>query len=97
MWNSPINAMYHGVELSLEDAVFKAIQKVDIEVDREELIKALQYDRNQYEKGYADGIKDAEKTGKWMNNQNGTFTCSICGCKHSRSTFCPNCGARMEI
>ena len=66
VWSSPINAIYHEVEQSFEDAVFKAIQKVEIEVDREELIKALQYDRNQYEKGYADGLKDAKKTGKWI-------------------------------
>ena len=37
-----------------------------------------------------------EKVGKWTNNQNGTFTCSICGCKHSRSNYCPNCGAKMR-
>ena len=35
-------------------------------------------------------------TGRWTNNMNGTFTCDQCGCKHSRSNYCPNCGARME-
>lgn len=33
----------------------KAIRKVGVNVDKGELIKALQYDRNQYEKGYEDG------------------------------------------
>ena len=92
--------MYHGVELSLEDAVFKAIQKVDIEVDREELIKALQYDRNQYEKGYADGLKDAEKIGKWIEvvGQPHIRQCSCCSViSLSGYNYCPNCGARMEL
>ena len=33
----------------------EAIRKVGVNVDKEELIKALQYDRNQYTKGYEDG------------------------------------------
>lgn len=36
------------------------------------------------------------KAGKWVNNTNGTYECSECGCKHGRSNFCPNCGAEME-
>ena len=32
----------------------------------------------------------------WLNNQNGTFECSRCGCKHSRSRFCPDCGSFMK-
>ena len=38
-----------------ENMVMKAIRKVGVNVDKGELIKALQYDRNQYEKGYEDG------------------------------------------
>jgi hypothetical protein len=38
-----------------EKMVIKAIEKVGINVDKGELIKALQYDRNQYTKGYEDG------------------------------------------
>ena len=36
----------------------KAIRKVGVNVDKGELIKALQYDRNQYAKGYKDGKND---------------------------------------
>lgn len=36
------------------------------------------------------------KTVHWIYNQNGTFTCDNCGCKHSKSNFCPNCGAEMK-
>lgn len=38
-----------------ENQIFQAIQKSDVVVDKPELIKALQYDRNQYDKGYSDG------------------------------------------
>ena len=34
--------------------------------------------------------------GEWINNMNGTYECNICGCKHSKSNFCPNCGADMR-
>ena len=35
-------------------------------------------------------------TGRWVNNTNGTYTCDRCGCTHSRSKYCPNCGAKMK-
>lgn len=38
-----------------ENMVMKAIRKVGVNVDKGELIKALQYDRDQYTKGYEDG------------------------------------------
>ena len=36
-------------------------------------------------------------TGHWTDNHNGTFVCDRCGCKHSKSNYCPNCGAEMEV
>ena len=41
-------------------------------------------------------IEPQQRTGKWTNNMNGTFTCDKCGCKHSKSNYCPNCGAKMD-
>ena len=35
-----------------ENQVYQAIQNIGVDVDKEELLKALSYDRNQYEKGY---------------------------------------------
>lgn len=55
MYNSPINIIYGKMQMSLENEVFKAVQDVHVEVDRDELIKALQYDRGQYDEGFADG------------------------------------------
>lgn len=42
-------------ERTLERETIKAVRTIDVTVDKEELIKALQYDRNQYEKGYING------------------------------------------
>lgn len=48
-----------------------------------------------------DGIEECEeaeliKHGKWTNNTNGTFTCSVCDKRASRGNYCPNCGAKMD-
>lgn len=45
----------------MEGDILRAVQKYGINVDKEELLRALQYDRNQYEKGYDDGKADALK------------------------------------
>ena len=42
-------------------------------------------------------LEQEPKTGKWINNRNGTFTCDQCGCKHSNAKYCPNCGTKMEV
>jgi hypothetical protein len=46
------------MQIRMEGEVCKAVQNVGINVDKEELLKALQYDKDQYEKGYAD--RDSE-------------------------------------
>ena len=45
-------------QISLEDNIAKAIQEYGITVDKDELIKALQYDRHQYAKGYVEGLQE---------------------------------------
>ena len=55
MYQSPIEAIFKDVELAFDKEVYKAVQKVGINVDAEELRKALAFDRGQYDKGHADG------------------------------------------
>ena len=59
MYESPIKIITGQIKTNYEDEIFRAVQNVGINVDREELLKALEYDREQYEKGYKDGRKDA--------------------------------------
>lgn len=56
MYESPINAYFGEIETQFDGAVFKAVQSVGIDVKKDELIKALAYDRDQYERGYHDGL-----------------------------------------
>lgn len=56
MYESPIKVIYNDVVEEFENEVLKAVQQVDITVDKEELIKALAYDRDSYRRGYKDGI-----------------------------------------
>ena len=49
------------VRSKLENDVFEAIYSYGINVDKDELIKALKYDRQQYEKGFADGCRHSIK------------------------------------
>ena len=60
---SPITAEIHEIQRNynrkLDTLILNEIRKYDVKVDKDELVKALKYDRNQYEKGYADGKKEA--------------------------------------
>jgi hypothetical protein len=56
MYESPIDIIYGEMETQIENDVLKAVQRVGVNVNKEELLKALQYDREQYSKGYNDGL-----------------------------------------
>ena len=63
MYESPIEIMYGAYQSELNSSVnrllYKAIQDVGIKVDKAELIRALIYDRQQYEKGFKEGVQAA--------------------------------------
>lgn len=44
--------------MHIENEVFSIIKRYNIDVDKDELIRALAYDRKQYEMGYSDGVRD---------------------------------------
>ena len=60
MYESPITEIIGEMRMKQveeqENHIYECIQQYGINVDKEELIKALQYDRDQYEKGYRDAI-----------------------------------------
>lgn len=59
MYESPIEIIQKNTEMQMENGIYEAVTRVGIYVDKEELIKALNYDRGQYYKGYSDGFSDA--------------------------------------
>ena len=108
MYESPISVIesaHTEFTIDIENNVYKAIRQIEIDVDKDELIKALAYDRQQYEKGYRDGVLYGVtmKRGKWTLNHDGSGTCSECGITQSAiwdcdswQNFCGHCGADMR-
>lgn len=58
MYKSPIEIINGKIQTQFDDAIFRAVQNVGINVDKDELIKALEYDRGQFEKGWKEGFHD---------------------------------------
>lgn len=61
MYKSPIEIIQSDIQMKTEECILKAVQKIGVNIDKDELIKAIMYDRKQYEKGYADGIAAAQR------------------------------------
>ena len=62
MYEPIINLIAGEMAYELEGEIYRAIQKYAVDVNKEELLKALQYDRDQYDKGYQDGLN----ADKWI-------------------------------
>ena len=63
MYDSPIklidrivNQFTEQINEATDESIYKAVLEVGVHVDKDELIKALRYDRDQYRKGYDDGF-----------------------------------------
>ena len=60
MYDPPVEVKIDKADYyTIENEVLNVVQRAGIRVDRRELFRALDYDRAQYEKGYADGRADA--------------------------------------
>lgn len=114
-YKSPINFFKFKpitdiVKDEIDNDIYKAVIGVGVSVDKGELKRALTYDRNQYEKGFHDGLKVNSENifgrpkSHWHKIEGehyDTYVCYRCGKKlHSTSrheyfNFCPRCGARM--
>lgn len=53
-YRSPIEIISQDVQTKFEDLVMNTVYSYEIKVDKDELIKALQYDRDQYRQGFKD-------------------------------------------
>ncbi len=90
--------------------IFQEVQRIGVDVDKEELLRALKYDRNQYDAGYADGQRDAVVHGRWIvDTEHLRANCSECGKMlrfsdemqiaflRDEERFCYFCGAKMDL
>lgn len=66
MWESPIQMITDDIIKDItqkqDELLMESVHRVGFNIDKDELMKALNYDRDQYEKGYADGrwARDSE-------------------------------------
>lgn len=79
MYESPINLFYtdpfiQAIKDEQENYIMQAVQRMDVQVDKQELVKALAYDRGQYEKGFSDGIKES----RWISVEERLPNCNGC-------------------
>ena len=64
-WEPPITIVQEiasQIARDTDDYIMSEIYKTGVTVNKEELIKAINYDRDQYNKGYRDGFRNAVKT-----------------------------------
>lgn len=81
-YESPINVIYRDIAEQVtqqsENAIMQAVNMY-VQVDKAELVRALEYDRGQYKKGYADAKRDYERPhGEWIIDGH-HYKCSRCG------------------
>lgn len=61
-WESPVTITQEiasQIAKDTDDYIMSEIYKTGVTVNKEELIKAINYDRDQYNKGYCDGFNTA--------------------------------------
>ena len=66
-YNSPIELLLSEMHTKVEEEILNAVQKVGVIVDKDELMKALAYDRKQYEEGLRDGYYQAMSKSGWIS------------------------------
>ena len=62
----------------MDDAIYQAVVQIGINVDKDELLKALAYDRRQYQKGYNDRDREIIRCGECKNARPWYGDKSIC-------------------
>ena len=98
-YQSPIEIITSELQSKVEEEVYSAVQCIGIDVNKNELMKALQYDRGQYEKGYKDRdseIVRCKDCQYWRNDRTATkwLPCSIM--QTDKNWFCAD-GERCEV
>lgn len=110
-YRSPIEIYTHEpIFKEMEDGVIQAAISCGVQIDKDELIRALAYDREQYRAGYEAAEKKYKRPeGEWQvrfpyDETSKARTCSNCNITQRvniydgkvRFSFCPYCGADMR-
>lgn len=100
-YKSPITVFsqekFREIREKQEELVLKRILDIGVDVDKDELIKALAYDRDQYRMGYEDGLR--ANGCRWVSTMDalpevkGKFLCIVrspLGVRYDLLSFAPN-------
>ncbi len=103
-YQSPVEIITSQMQTKIEGEVYSAVQRVGIDVDKDELLKALQYDCGQYEKGYKDrdneiirckDCKHGEKVQTFKYYPDVTW-CNKYSTSHNDNWFCADGGKEIK-
>ena len=95
-YQSPINIIMGQMSTSYENGILKAVQNAGIFVDKNELLKSLQYDREQYQKGYADRDLEIIRCKDCKYYDEPISMCNNCGLPREQSFFCADGQRRTD-
>lgn len=92
-YESPIKTVIGEAKTEIDNGVYKAVCQIGIRVDKDELIRALQHDRGQYDKGFADGVRKGQQ--EWISVGKRLPECEI-GAETEALLFVTSAG-RVEV
>lgn len=112
MYESPIkiietkSEIFNEIENQTHVKIMQQI-KMHVDVDEKELLRALNYDRGQYEKGFSDGAQWASQKEiprkPMIHNNDGYEEFARCECGAvlvttygNRHKYCSNCGRKID-
>lgn len=90
-YESPISVWWSDTRIEqlrdeYDNLIVRAVKNVCPQVDKNELIKALEYDRGQYEKGYRDGrlyqppvLTNADRIRAMSDEELAAWLCDVAG------------------
>lgn len=99
-YESPISIIYGQMRMQMDDNVCRAVQDAGISVDKGKLLRALAYDRGQYEKGYADGkaYRDEPVDLIRHDSEGWEFECPVCHTAvYNGQKYCIECGRAVKM
>jgi len=96
-YESPVRIIVGEMTSKIEDDIMQVVKSYGIEVNKAELMRALQYDRDQYEKGYQDGEAHRIHEGEKPYKDGARWRCGRCSIAVSRFWhFCQYCGMKIK-
>lgn len=92
-YQSPIEVIQTQLQNQIEGEIYKAVMNVGVNVDKDELLKALQYDRNQYQKGYIDRDSEIVRCKDCKRFDDGI--CELYGFRRENDYYCADGGKEI--